>query len=272
MAIEFISILSIPRTGTNYLCGLMGLFKEIDSLFEIYHNRAVYIGKSHLASKIIDYINCNYQLEIKNHYDTAFVNFVRQHPQEMLDIIRLQSNKKYISFKIFPNHLSEQNLNDVIIQNKRVKKILIKRNLLNVYLSLRFAEMIKRWSDRDTSNLKLNFEINDFVDWYARYRQYYDFIESKLKNSGGTITVLEYEQIHSYHTNRDKFTFIYNFLNSNGLQLEENNLSISEPWLNNLRVRQDKRVNVLDKVNNPQLLVDALKERQLEFLLNSSFR
>lgn len=268
MAIEFVSILSIPRTGTNYLCGLMGRFKEIDSLFEIYHNRAVYIGDSLLTSRVIDYINCNYQLEIKNNCDIAFVDFVRQHPQEMLDIIRLQSNKKYISFKIFPNHLSQQNLNDVIIQNERIKKILVKRNLLNVYFSLRFAQMIKSWSDRDTSNLKLNFDIDDFVNWYNRYRQYYDFIESKVKNSGGTITVLEYEKIHSYKTNRDKFTFLYNFLNSTGLQLEEHNLSIPEPWLNNLRVRQDKRVNVLNKVNNPQLLIDALKDRQLEFLLN----
>ena len=271
MAIEFISILSIPRTGTNYLCGLIGLFKEIDSLFEIYHNRAVYMGNSRLLNRIIDYLNCNYRLEIKNNYDTAFVNFVRQHPQEMLDIIRLQSDKKYISFKIFPNHLSQQNLNDVIIQNERVKKILIKRNLLDVYFSLRFAEMIKSWSDRDTSNLKLDFKIDDFIDWYEYYQQYYNFLESKFKNSGGTIAVLEYEKIHSYRTNWEKFTFIFNFLNSIGLQLEENNLFIPENRFNNLRVKQDKRVNILDKVNNPQQTIENLKKLQLEFLLNRNF-
>ena len=270
MAIDFISILSIPRTGTNYLCGLIGLFEEIDSLFEIYHDRAVYIGKSHLASRIIDCINRDYQLKIKNNYDTAFVNFVSQHPEKMLKIVRSQSNKPYISFKIFPNHLSWQNLNDVIIQNKKIKKILIKRNLLNVYFSWKFAETIKSWSEKDTSSLKLNFEIDNFIKWYNYHQKYYSSVEDRLKNSEDTIAVLEYEKIHSYKTNLDKFTFLYDFLNSIGLKLEENNLFITEKKFNNLRVKQDKRINILDKVYNPQLLIDHLKEHQLEFLLNSS--
>ena len=268
MATEFISILAIPRTGTNYLCGLIGRFREIDSLFEIYHNRAVYIGNSQLTNRVIDYVNRSYQLEIQSNCDRAFIDFVRQHPLEILDIIRSQSNKRYISFKIFPNHLSQEDLSHVILHNRRVKKILIKRNLLNAYLSFKFAKMTNNWRDRDTSNLKLNFEIDDFVTWYDCYQQYYDFIERKFNDSNNAISILKYEEIHAYKTNRDKFAFLYAFLSKLGLELKENNLSIPESQLNSLRVKQDKRVNILDKVNNPQQTIDSLKDRQLEFLLS----
>ena len=267
MAIEFVSILAIPRTGTNYLCGLIGRFEEIDSLFEIYHNRAVYLGDSQLTNKVIDYVNRNERLGIKSNCDRAFVNFVRQQPFKILDIIKSQSDKRYISFKIFPDHLSPQDLSNVILQNKRVKKILVKRNLLNVYLSLKFAEMTNNWRDRDTSNFKLNFEIDDFVAWYDYYQQYYDFIESKFTDSSDVASILRYEEVHAHKTNRDKFIFLYNFLTKIGLELEANNLSILEARLSNLRVKQDKRVNVLDKVTNPQETIDTLKDRQLEFLL-----
>ena len=118
-----------------------------------------------------------------------------------------------------------------------------------------------------TINLKLNFEIDDFVAWYNCDRQYYDFIESRFYDSSDAISILRYEEIHAYKTNRDKFTFLYNFLTKIGLELEAKNLSISESRLSNLRVKQDKRVNILDKVNNPQETIDTLTDRQLEFLL-----
>lgn len=267
MAAKFISILAIPRTGTNYLCGLLGKFEEIDSLYEIYHNKAVYIGDQKLARQVIDYINCKYQLQIKNHQDISFINFVNQNPQEILDIIRLKSTNKYISFKVFPNHLSTQKLNQLIISNKQIIKILIKRNLLDVYLSLKFARVIKKWSGQDTSSLKLDFDSDDFLNWYACYQQYYEFVERELHRNNSKASVLTYETIHSYKTNHDKFVFLFNYLQSIGLELNDSNLSITEEKLNNLRTKQDDRVNALDKVSNPNLLLSTLQNNQLEFLL-----
>lgn len=267
MTAELISILGIPRTGTNYLCGLLGKFDEINSLYEIYHNKAVFIGNPILTQQTIDYINLKYQLKIKNHQDFDFINFVHQNPQEILEIISLHSTYKYLSFKLFPNHLSLHDFHELIISNNQVIKILVKRNLLDVYLSLKFAIMIQNWRDLNTSSLKLDFNSNDFLNWYAKYQQYYDFIERELNKNNFEFSILRYEEIHRFHTNKEKFIFIFDFLKSIGLEISKNNLSISNSELNNLIIKQDNRVNALDKVNNPNELISTLQNNQLEFLL-----
>jgi len=269
MGIESISILAIPRTGTNYLCGLMGRFKEIDSLYEIYHHQAVYMGNKSLASNVIKHINYKYQLKIKDCSDSIFIDFVAQNPQEILQIIHQQSQHKYISFKIFPNHLSPQCLTKAIIKNNRIKKILVKRNLLDAYLSFKFAQMTKTWRDRDTSNLKLRFEEDNFISWVTSAQNYYDFVESQSNNIESEIAIINHEEIHGFKSDRNKFFFLFYFLRSIGLELNEDNLSNNQlKKLSNLRNKQDNRTNVLDKVINPQTLLDVLKNNQLEYLLS----
>ena len=270
MAIELISILAIPRTGTNYLCGLLGKFKEIDSLYEIYHHQAVYLGQQPLAKKIVEYLNQEYKLQINCNSDLELINFVKQNPQKILDIIQLITQKKYISFKIFPGHLSEQYLNQIIIENNGIKKILVKRNLLNVYFSWKFAMMTAHWSNQDTSKLKLTFDADNFMQWFNYHQQYYDAIETKLSQNNQEITILEYEQIHSLNSHQEKFIFLFNFLTSIGLQLDPINLANFEHKFKYLRTKQDPRINILDKVHNPRLLVNTLEDNQLEFLLNNA--
>ena len=267
MASKFISILALPRSGTNYLCGLMRRFQEIDSLYEIYHHQAVYVGNKNLSDRIINYINYHHRLNIINNSDQILIDFVHQNPQEILKIISLQSSSEYISFKIFPNHLSPESFSSAIMQNSQIKKILVKRNLLNIYFSLKFAEITAVWRDQNTSNLKLDFDEDDFINWYADHQKYYQFIENECKKNNCQATVLEYEEIHSLQSDREKFIFLFNFLKSIGLELEESNLYIPDKKLSNLRKKQDVRTNILEKVNKPQSLIDTLKSHKLEFLL-----
>ena len=269
METRFISILSMPRNGTNYLCDLIGKFQEIDSLYEIYHNRSVYFNKPSLSNKIIQHINSLYQLQIKDNDDPQLIDFIAQNPALLLDLISSYSQNKYISFKVFPNHLSLDNLREVIIKNNRIKKIIVKRNLLDVYFSVQFARLTQRWDRRDTSELKVDFNPNNFLKWYSSHKEYYDFIERELEANNQQAIALDYEKIHSLNNNQEKFLFLYNFLKSTGINLDRSNLvERSQAELNqNIRKKQDKRVNRLDKVNNPQDLLHTLKRNKLESLL-----
>ena len=269
METRFISILSMPRNGTNYLCDLIGKFKEIDSLYEIYHNQSVFINNGWLSKNVIQHINKIYKLQIKDNNDPQFTEFVANNPALFLDIISSYIENKYISFKIFPNHLSLENIKQVIIKNDRIKKIVVKRNLLDVYFSVQFARLTQRWDRNDTSKLKVDFNPNNFLKWFSFHKEYYDFIERELKANGQKAIVLDYEKIHSLNDNQDKFLFLFNFLQSAGLDISSRNLLERSPAeLNkNIRKKQDKRDNRLDKVNNPQVLLNTLKQNQLESLL-----
>lgn len=269
METRFLAILSMPRNGTNYLCDLLGKFQEIESLYEIYHNKSVYINKRHIADKVIQHLNQTYQLQISDQKDPNLVKFVAENPQEILDLIDRYSKKKYVSFKIFPNHLSQADLKQTILQNKKIQKVIVKRNLLDVYFSSQFAKSIQSWDRKDTTQLKLDFNPNSFLKWLFFQKDYYSFIENELKQTNQEIKVLEYEKIHSLDNNQEKFIHLFNFLQSTGLKLSQDNLfNNSQEDLNkNIRTKQDRRTNRLDKVANPQVLVNTLEQNNLESLL-----
>ena len=267
---DHIAILAIPRTGTNYLCDLISKFNEIDSLYEIFHKDAVYLGNNQqLRQSIIEQIEREYNLEIDNFRDAAFVDFVSNNARTFLDIIASKSQQKYVSFKIFSNHLKREKLRDLIIKDSQINKIVVKRNLLDVYLSGKIAQQTNKWGKADTSRFKLEFDDNDFMKWFTNQNKYYDFIETELTKSGEKINILQYETIHSHPNNQEKFHYLFDFFESAGLQLDPSNLSnIAQKDLDrNVRKKQDKRNSTLDKLSNPNTLVDALKNYELEFLL-----
>lgn len=270
MTAQHVAILAIPRTGTNYLCDLISKFDEIDSLYEIFHKDAVYLGNNEkLRINIIEHLNKKYDLKIKDFRSTAFINFVSQNPQALLDIIAQKSNQKYTSFKIFSSHLPRQKLSKLIIKNSQITKIIVKRNLLDVYLSNRIAQQTNKWGKTDTSKFKLEFDDDDFMKWFTNQNKYYSFIESELTNSQQPINILQYETIHSFQNNQEKFQYLFDFFQSIGLQLDRKNLfGLAQKELDkNIRKKQDRRKSTLEKLSNPNTLIDALKNYELEFLL-----
>ena len=270
MTANHVAILAIPRTGTNYLCDLISKFNEIDSLYEIFHKDAVYLGNNEqLRQDVIEHINQEYSLTIEDFRSAAFVNFVSHNPQVLLDIIAQKSEQKYVSFKIFSNHLQREKLRNLIIKNQQITKIIVKRNLLDVYLSKRIAQQTNQWGKSDTSRFKLEFDDNDFMKWFTNQNKYYGFIESELANNNQKINILQYETIHAHQNNQEKFKYLFDFFQSAGLQLDRNNLlNLSQKDLDqNVRKKQDKRKSTLEKLSNPNTLIDALKSYELEFLL-----
>jgi hypothetical protein len=259
----------MPRNGTNYLCDLIGKFQEIDSLYEIYHNQAVYLNNKQLSNDVIQHLKQVYKLNIQNNSDPQLIDFISKSPDLFLDILSSYSKNKYLSFKVFPNHLSQENLRDVIIKNNRIKKIIVKRNLLDVYFSVQFARLTQRWDQKDTSGLKVDFNPHNFLKWYTSHTEYYNFIERELKANNQEAIALDYEKIHTLNNNQEKFEFLFNFLRSVDLDLNSENLfNNSQVDLNkNIRKKQDRRVNQLEKVSNPQVLLNTLQQNQLESLL-----
>ena len=269
METRFIAILSMPRNGTNYLCDLIGKFQEIDSLYEIFHNQSSYLNNGLLSKKIIQHINQLYKLSITDNSDPQFLDFISQNPGLYLDIISSHSKNKYISFKVFPNHLSQKSLQEIIIKNNRIKKIIVKRNLLDVYFSVQFARLTQSWGKQDTSELKVKFNPQNFLSWFNFHQAYYEFIEQELKHNNQDYILLDYEKIHSLNNNQDKFIFLFHLLTNAGLNLNQTNLlNQSQQELNsNIRKKQDRRSNRLEKVHNPQALLHTLKQNKLESLL-----
>ena len=266
---NLVAILAIPRTGTNFIGDLINKFNEIDSLYEIFHKKSVYLGNNQQLNRdIINHINQKYGLSIENTRSEEFINFTHTHPHDFLNTIEAKSSNKYASFKIFPNHLTRETMRDVVIKNHNIIKIVVKRNLLDAYLSRKISQQNKK-GKHDTSEFKLDFDDGDFLDWFAFQNDYYDFIETELRNSGQDVKVVQYEEIHNHQNNRDKIQYLFDFFQSAGLQLDRNNLSeiLQKDLEDRVREKQDPRNSRLEKLSNPKSLIDTLASKELDYLL-----
>lgn len=269
-----ICFISLPRTGTTYLSSLISHFKEIDPFSEIFHKKRVHIrniGNKNITEIIHD-INHEYDLQISSVEDTAFVDFVHQNPEYLLELIRLNSDKKYFSFKIFDGHLTRNQLKSHIINNIKLKKIIIKRNLLNVYISLQIAKKLQTWAKVNTSDLCIDFDEEHFLNWYRKKEKFYDFLKAKMIDTQQEIVYLEYEKLHQLQSDIEKFKFIFNMFKQLNLEISQDNLDNLEQKLSSQNTKifkkQDQREGVLHKVNNPEELKLTLKKFNLEHLIN----
>ena len=206
--------------------------------------------------------------------ENAFVNFVHQNPEYLLNAIRAKSNKKYISYKIFINHLENEKLKSYIIDNKKIKKIIIKRNLLDTYISNQFAKKLQTWTKADTSSLYISFEEKKFINWYQRQKEFYDFVEKQMISSNQKIVSIDYEKIHKLESDREKFLFMFDVFKQSGLEISQDNINAKildqkfPPKTKNILQKQDNRESSLDKFSNPEELQFSLKKLNLEYLLH----
>lgn len=276
--VDSLCFIALPRTGTNYICSLIHHFKEIDSFFEIFHRKSVYIGSSQrhqkITQEIIEDINNKYNFKISSSDDSTFVDFVHQNPEYLLKAIRAKSHKKYISFKVFINHLEGEKLQSCIIENQKIKKIIIKRNLLDTYISDQFAQKLQTWTKADTSRLYISFEEKKFINWYQRQQEFYDFVEKQMISSDQQIISIDYEEIHKLDSDRDKFLFMFDVFKQSGLEISQDNINAKildqkfPPKTKKILQKQDNRESSLDKFSNPEELQFSLKKLNLEYLLH----
>ena len=267
-------IFSIPRTGSNFFCNLINSFKEFECFGEVYHKKSVFAP----YKRKIELINYLTQVrgakEIsigKNDYeDLELLEYIHQHPDFFLESMQQTCQKKYLGFKIFQYHLSNEDMGRILLEKKDIIKVILKRNLLDVYASsLILEENMKKLGGSaahhfDTSKDKVRFEEEHFSKWLKRTRSYFSMFEDLSHQFPKEYFFVNYEDIHQYNSNKDKALYIIRLLNKIGLKLDLNQNLENLSFL----TKQDSRYSVLEKFENPENLKFFLLNNNLENMLN----
>lgn len=259
-----IAWISLPRTGTNYLCDLLQNHHRIESHYEIFHKLKFY-GQN--RNRVISCINKKYSTSFSNYKDTKLIKWIHSNPQELLTVLKDLSKENYFSFKIFPGQLNQNLVKEAIIDDKSIKKILVKRNLLDVYVSREFALKLGKWGNINTSTMKLEINFEEFTKWFNWVDRWYKLFEEGLTNTGQSYSVLNYKVLHSQSTDRDKFIYLIELLKTVDI-----NLDLSEEVIANIQntisvKKQDKRTNIADKIANYLEFEREIYNSGLEYLL-----
>eukprot|EP01041_Mallomonas_annulata_P001706 gene1706-3305_t len=152
--IKFV-IFANQRTGSTFLCELLSHHPSVVMNYEIFNM------DNNLHTKIV------YKQLIPN----ALLIKRKEKPKEFLNKIWSLSNGKLaVGFKIFPNHINQSDVKRLLLLDTSIKKIiLIRSDILSVYMSYMAAKEAHAWSKLDTSNFKYKSIISDLQSTNQSY-------------------------------------------------------------------------------------------------------
>jgi len=193
-------IVSIPRSGSNMLVGMLDQHPEIQCYAELFHPDKIYNRDVFSRHGIPDFT-----LNQRNKDPFGYLDYIFRH--------KFKQNTKAIGFKIFPGQNDE--LLQLLLQDSSIKKIiLIRDNLLRCYLSLKSAELnnvyfIREGSEQIApSDQSLVLDVKDFIQYQKENTDFFNRILSKLKKSGLEYLVLHYENLLDREQQLDLLNFI----------------------------------------------------------------
>jgi len=263
-------ILSIPRTGSNFLSSFINSLNEFEFFGEVYHHNTVF-APHHRKLECVEYIShtkgINLEIsESKPKEDLDLVNFAHQSPKLFLESMRDTSQSKYFGCKIFIHHLDFRGIKKTILDDPSIVKIIMRRNALDAYLSNLIAANKRAYTKVKTDNVKIDFKEQNFSKWLSRIDSYYSFLDQFSNKSSHEYKHLSYEEIHGNHQEDNKFSFIIDFLIKSGFDINKEQ-NIKKMQKVKLHKKQDSRTNAFDKVNNPDILKKFLIKNKLEYLI-----
>jgi len=170
-------VLGGMRTGSNLLEGLLNSVPGLESHGELFNPHFVGRPKADAALGL------------------GLAERDRA-PERMLD--RLVSQKGVLAgFRLFQDH--DERVLAACLADRRMAKIVLTRNPVDSYVSLKIARATGQWWLGDApraKSAKARFDAGEFEDFLAARRAFYLRINRALQTSGQTAFHLDYEDLH----------------------------------------------------------------------------
>lgn len=248
-------ILSYPRSGTNYLMDALKQFSNTRVYSEVYHNKRSYLHIPTISRYLPSIKNEEFKDCLQD--ETKLCDFVHKHPDITLEEMQNTCDQEYLFFKIFPNHLTQQQLDKHILKQSSILKVIIQRNPLHIFISLQKAQITNKWDNYDTSKMKITIDTHKFHKFYLEYIQWFQDLREHIQNP---YLILNYEEIHSHTSDSEKLVYLQSQFKKFNICLKPSNNSMS------LRVKQDSST-LSNKIENMDKLIKFLSQNNLSHLL-----
>lgn len=233
-------IFCTARSGSYLLVDYLNKFSRIRCYGEIFKPNRLELSKAQIG-----------RLKINNvaKRDSMPLKFMNQ-------VYNLSANLT-TGFKIFPTH--NKKAIEYLIEDRRIKKILLIRNFIEVHLSLLMARKTNVWYNNKTeqkNTVKIDFDPMTFRKHHKILSGFYSKIEQSLINSNQNYYEITYNQV----SEKNKIYDLVNFLIKKKTEYP-NELKT------NLKVQISK--NYSEIVSNYDEMINYLKENHLKVFNNS---
>ena len=214
------------------------------------------VATAHIKNALKDSYD-EFQASVSKTYH-SILELRQSDPSDYIEEIAKHTTGQFISLKVFPGHLEQQRLRELIRHSAAVA--FLRRNPLHSYISARIAERLDVWSGQDTSKIKIGFEKDTFVKWNNHNWRFFENALQLVDETNVAKIDLCYEELlnidQALNKLQDDFT------------RAQVPLIISPAKNPNSKV-QDSRTSALDKVNNPNHLREIVQQLKIEHLLDA---
>ena len=178
-------IISMMRTGSNLLQQTLNAIDGVVCHGELLNQdaNAVHPSLRHL---------------VEGEKPALSVKLRKEQPRKYLEAILSQTVADHVGFRIFPEH-NNATLK-ALVDDPSYHKIILTRNLLESYTSLKIAEQNNQWIMNHAGTRKpwapIQIDIHNFKNYLLKNSAYYYHVISRCQLSGQQATPIEYSQLN----------------------------------------------------------------------------
>ncbi|MFK7850342.1 MAG: hypothetical protein AB8D78_05125 [Akkermansiaceae bacterium] len=230
-----ICVIGPDRAGTTHFC----------SLFESVGN--VHTSRDSVLYEVLKY-NGKKPYEEKKLIVDSFLEQARA------------SGKPIVLYKLMYHQMTPEDLRKFFLPDEKMLKIVITRNILDMYISHRKAKKVKSWQSTDTSKVKIWFNYRGrFMAWARERIDYLKELKRELDAGGYRPLLVDYSDLHAHKDDLSKLQWVAKRIRDEyGIELE-----MAESVVPSVE-KQDKGTSYRDKVYNYRKLQKMTENRDLE--------
>jgi hypothetical protein len=170
---KMVCIIGVPRTGSHHLERLLASCPEFNVQREIFHDKTLDLNdgdrravEAAAGTRMAD--------------EAATVAWCRAHPIETLETLFESGGGKPLFFKLFPGHLTRDQIAQHLFPRKDVCYLVLRRRPIESYISNRKARLVGVYAKKDTTDTRALLDADQFSTWAHNIRGWYDWNLRKL--------------------------------------------------------------------------------------------
>lgn len=256
-----LAILTMPRTGSSYYCDCLGSLPGVTMLREIFNPRG-YAPVIKMARRRFETILGS---ELAGADDRDLHHYFLDHPVEAIDALAAAATEERAALMVYKviGHQLERPKLAAILEQRRPKIVILARRRLDVWISISKAQAIGKWHNRDTKDVDVAIDIDQFMEWSQASDDWYRYAVELTVGFGLEAKILDYDRDVDRPLPELRHTTI-GLLAELGIQLPRRGGTSLR-----IRERQDARTDPFSKISNgPDLRTQLITRNLLDYAMS----
>jgi len=208
--VRFIFIMAVPRTGSSHLTRLLRNCEPLSVKAELFHSRSIELSVEDILA-----LAARSGGSITD--DASLCAWRRNHPRETLEALLHAGGGRIVVAKIFPFHLSQQQIADAMFVHGDGVYLVLRRRPIESYISGMKANSIGRFGRIDTTSTKPALSAENFHHWAKRTRRWCEWLDEELDSRGLPHASISYESELDGISNHDALSGVLRKLEAIGV-------------------------------------------------------